>query len=1617
MALGPGSIAFVGFNADGNDNLAFVALTDLTAGTVITFTDNEWSGSTFNTGESTWTWTATSDVAAGTIVTMDSLAAGLTATSNLGAIAWIDETARGMDSFTHSGFLAGETVYAYVGTSSSPTFLSAFSTGAFTSADAGLISGTGLSNGLTALATQGENDIAAYTGPRLTGGDFSNFLRVINGTGSWAAQYDKSNDNSADGTAPDVPFSTDAFVVDPLAQKVAFSANSLTVSHVEGNSGATTTYTFTIERTNGTTGVVNFSGTFSRGTTAAADYAGGTLPSTAFTGTIPEGESSGTVTITIAGETTYEADESFSLTLTSVTNAAATAYMVPAAADLKATGMILNDDTQQLIGFAADSANVFVTEGNDGTRTVTFTIVRSGNGGTAGDVNFTGSFSKGDTDAADFGGTLPTTFSGVIPDGQASATVTITISGDATAEMNELFSLTLTSATNPSAQNIALGTGTAKTVRGWILNDDGPVVVHSGETVSQAIGLSGQTTLTIEQGGTLAGGFSVAGLDVDVTIDNAGLISEAGFSSSNGSGRITINNAQTGIITDQIKLPDFTAGNLEMTINNAGLMVGGHKTIRAETSSPYTLVINNLATGVIDSGADGNSGIVVRGNTTINNAGRIIVPYESGKSSAGKEAIEYSDTGVILNNLAGGWIEGSHHAFTGDEATTVTNEEGGTMIGRNGSAVNIDNDAGEEDTVTVINRGLMQGLSQNYADSDGDAIDVDGRVIVENWGTIEGLGHNGYHKGEPNVSEGIAAGAAVITNHEGGTIYGYGRAIQVDNSSNGDAFAATTIVNEGAIKGDGNLPTDVTSEEIAQFAALIRGGEAIDIVGNNADFLTNTATGVIIGGVKMGGGDDVLINAGTMTATGGSAIDMGDGKDTVTLEAGAEVIGAILLGDGDDVLTAVDGDITVDGGAGDDTITAGEGDDTIGGGAGNDRLFGGGDDDTIDGGDGNDLLIGGWGDDALIGGDGDDTIRGGDGDDDINGGIGSDFLDGGTGADAMAGGSGDDAYAVDDAGDSVSELAGEGTDRVYATVSHALAANVENLNLLGSGNIDGTGNGLDNAISGNAGDNELDGGEGNDTLIGLAGTDTLIGGSGNDYLDGGAGADAMTGGIGNDNYVVDDAGDTVIELANEGTDKVYASINHTLEANVENLNLLGSGNIDGTGNGLDNSIYGNAGDNELDGGDGNDTLIGMAGTDTLIGGAGNDYLDGGAGADAMTGGIGNDNYVVDDAGDTVIELANEGTDKVYANIDYTLGANVENLNLLGSGNIDGTGNGLDNAISGNAGDNELDGGAGNDTLIGLAGTDTLIGGSGNDYLDGGTGADAMTGGIGNDNYVVDDAGDTVTELADAGTDKVYANIDYTLGANVENLNLLGSGNIEGNGNSLDNAISGNAGDNELDGGAGNDTLIGLAGADTLIGGAGNDYLDGGAGADAMTGGIGNDNYVVDDAGDTVTELADAGTDKVYANIDYTLGANVENLNLLGSGNIEGNGNSLGNVVYGNAGGNEIDGRAGNDTLIGLAGDDTLTGGLGNDYLDGGAGHDVFVFAAGFGKDTIKDFTTTGSSSDVIEFSSDLFDDFAGVMSHATQAGADVLITVDADTTLTLANIKLAALATDDFRFA
>ncbi len=468
-----------------------------------------------------------------------------------------------------------------------------------------------------------------------------------------------------------------------------------------------------------------------------------------------------------------------------------------------------------------------------------------------------------------------------------------------------------------------------------------------------------------------------------------------------------------------------------------------------------------------------------------------------------------------------------------------------------------------------------------------------------------------------------------------------------------------------------------------------------------------------------------------------------------------------------------------------------------------------------------------------------------------------------------------------------------------------------------------TGTSGDDVQTGAGGADNLSGGAGNDTLYGLAGVDTLNGGDGNDIIDGGTGADAMTGGTGDDTFYVDDAGDTTTEAAGEGYDTVRASLNWTLGANLDQLILDGTGDFSGTGNSLGNVVTGNSGNNSLDGGDGNDILNGGLGndsltggngvdqlnggdgTDTLSGGAGGDILDGGVGADTMSGGTGDDTYYVDDAGDLTLENSGEGNDVVRTTINWTLSANIETLILEGAGNINGTGNGLANVMTGNSGANVMDGGDGDDLIKGGAGDDTLTGGNGAHLLYGGDGVDAEDGQGGN---------------------------DVMSGGNGDDIMYGGIGN---------DILDGGADNDTLDGGTGNDQLQGGAGTDTLSGGDGNDVLDGGTGADAMSGGLGDDTYYVDDAGDTTTEASGAGTDIIHASLSWVLGGNIENLVLDGSGNFDGTGNSLVNAITGNSGNNSLDGGAGDDVLKGGLGNDILIGGAGSDILVGGGGADTF----------------------------------------------------------------------------
>jgi Ca2+-binding RTX toxin-like protein len=641
-----------------------------------------------------------------------------------------------------------------------------------------------------------------------------------------------------------------------------------------------------------------------------------------------------------------------------------------------------------------------------------------------------------------------------------------------------------------------------------------------------------------------------------------------------------------------------------------------------------------------------------------------------------------------------------------------------------------------------------------------------------------------------------------------------------------------------------------------------------------------------------------------------------------------------------DILIGTSEDDTINGFGGLDTISGGDGNDVIDGGAGDDVLIGGDGNDILIGGPGAATLLslynGGSGDDLMIasdlgiaedfdGGDGIDTVsfaardegvytilsvlgiplldtlrnvenvigssfndtitgdaadnrlEGADGDDVLNGELGNDVLIGGVGADTSNGGGGDDWHYVDNVGDVIGEGLLQGNDRVLASLSYTLnaGAEVETLstdNNAGTAAINLTGNEFANTIYGNAGVNILTGGGGADVLHGLAG---------------------------NDLYYVD-TGDQIVEANGEGNDRVFASASFTLNAgaSVELMSTTsnsGTAAIDLTGNELANTIYGNNGANTLNGGGGNDLLIGLGGNDV------------------MAGGLGDDSFLVDDVGDQIVEAVNEGNDRVYSSVSYTLGTGVS-VDILSTNNNNSTvglaltGNELAQSLYGNAGNNVLNGGGGNDILDGLAGNDQLNGGTGNDWY-----------------YV--DAGDTIGEANGEGNDRVLAAADYTLnaGAWVEVMSTTwnpGTDAINLNGNELANTIYGNAGVNTLNGGDGHDILDGMGGTDVLIGGNG------------------NDGFVVDNAGDQIIEAAGGGADRVFASASYTLAAEVSVETLTTSSNvgtaaINLTGNVLANTVYGNAGNNTLNGGAGNDVLVGMGGADTFafTTALGANNVD------------------------------------------------------------------------------------
>jgi serralysin len=604
---------------------------------------------------------------------------------------------------------------------------------------------------------------------------------------------------------------------------------------------------------------------------------------------------------------------------------------------------------------------------------------------------------------------------------------------------------------------------------------------------------------------------------------------------------------------------------------------------------------------------------------------------------------------------------------------------------------------------------------------------------------------------------------------------------------------------------------------------------------------------------------------------------------------------------------------------------------------GNDALFGSSGNDRLEGGAGDDILEGEAGDDLLYGGDDNDTLN-----DTLNG------------SDQLFGEGGNDNLFVDRQwfGGSSNVLmdGGAGADQIHY--------------LAGSGPHDltvhgGSGNDF---ISIYLGRNVIvDAGEDNDFVrVDLSATAILTLGSGADTVsltfqnfanlpprevvitDFQAGADGdrfdqvwlpqnlLSGWDGTSNPFAQD----YLRLAQSGADTLILYDADADGSGHRSLARLSS--LDATQLTAFNLLYA-PGAVAIAGTAGNDTVRGTTAAEELFGLDGSDFMDGGAGADVMRGGDGNDTYIVDNAGDVVVETFGAGFDAAYAFVSFALSANA-NLEWLST--ID---NNATNAIN----------------LTGSSIGQYLIGNQGANLLDGKAGADFMQGFAGNDTYYVDNGSDAPVEAAGQGFDSVYTEISFGLaiGTEIEWLSTTsttGTNAINLLGNEINNYLVGNEGANSLDGAGGADTMIGYGG---------------------------NDTYIVDQAGDSVVEAVNGGFDAIYATSSFALGAGSEvewvSAASVGATNaLNLSGNEFTNYVLGNNGANVIN------------------GGGGSDYLYGYGGADSFQFTTALGANNVDALMDFVSGTDKIALDDAIFAQIGGL--GALAAGAFVTGSAAAD---------------------
>ncbi len=1569
--LAAGDIAIINVNVDDPDSFAFVVLTDIEAGTQISFTDNGWNGTGFRTGEGVYTYTFTQAVSAGTVI-------------NCTGVTGISLSA------------SGDSLIAYQGTAAAPTLLYAvdladgngvFAASATNSNTSGLP--TGLSLGQTAVALPQDN--VAYNGP--TSGTKAEILAAIANPANW------TGDDAARQTPTSGPFSIGAGSI----------FNVSDASTAEGDAG-TTVLTFTVSRTDGA-GAASVDFATADGTaTAGVDYA-----ALAGTVTFADGETTKTVSVVVNGDLDIELDETVNVTLSNAQGGTI--------GDGAGVGVIENDDAAPtppppfINEFHYDNGGSDVGEfielaGVAGSSLNGYTLVlyNGGDGKSYSTRQLSGVF----TDQQNGMGTIQIPVPGLqngAPDGFAL------IAPDGTVLEFLSYEGSFKAVNGPAAGMTStdvgvfedgglfgtsigrVGTGGVGSNFQWALLDDTPGGVNAGQTFTPTVSVSDAQVVEGQDGQTV--------LRFTVTRTSGAGAASVGYATADGPANGTGADAadyqgRTGVV-------HFADGQMTQIVE---IVVTGD--VRPELDETLTLNLSDPSAGLTIADAQGVG-------TIVNDDG--VPPIVR----IGDAVVMEGDDGETVMTFTV-TREGGTGPFTIDYATADgTAQAGSDYVAATGTLSFAEGETSK--TVSIVIKGDMtpersETLSVKLSNPTGDAAVVDdqavGRIVNDDMIPIyvlQGAGHVSAYEGESVLTQGVVTaidsdgyyiqdpnGDGDIRTSDAIFVYtgtaptglAVGDLVRVRGEVDEYRSAANALSSTQLIAGAEGLSWEVIGTGTVQAVALGTGEgqraiptsvvdddgmtsydvetDAIDfyeslegmvVTMKDVRIVTDSEDNGAYGVASNGAGATGLNEHGGMTLSEGdfnpealliyddSTLSGDYQSNHTTGDRIGDVTGVIKYFGGEyelvvtepvtvvedvqpsgigEVTTLAQGD-TADTGTADQLTVAtynvynlNPGSPTIAGLAEDITVNLGAPDviSLVEVQDGNDGTLSGQATaQALI-----DAIY-------AQSGVRYVYVEiapttpnstGGAANGNIRNGFLYNPERTSLIPDSVTLIDGPAFQGSRRPLSAQFAFNGEAVTLvsvhsssrIGSDPLYGS-----NQPPVNADDaaREAQSAAIKAYIDALQATDPdasiMVMGDFNAF----AFEEALTmfetgdGALQNlyDLLEEDDRYTYTFGQNRQGIDHIMISkaLQDAAQFDAVHLNTI-----------LDKA------DRSSD----HDALVAQL----FVVGAGDNKVVGTAGADVLRGLAGNDVYIINHTGDRIVEVAGEGVDTAVSSISWRLEANVENLTLTGQA-LRGDGNALDNVLIGNGQDN------------------TLYGYDGNDVLDGGVGCDLMNGGSGDDIYYVDHEFDRVIEVRDGGIDEVRTTHGVqVLAVNVENLTGLSDDGQVLIGNNLNNIVKGAAGDDHIDGMAGDDILFGGAGQDFLLGSAGDDALYGGEDDDRLEGGAGKDRL---DGG--------AGVD----------------------------------LMRGEAGDDVLFGADGDDLIDGGAGADVLIGGLGDDFMSGGSGNDVFVFGPGSGHDIITDFRR----GDMLDWSAMTA---AGVSATTTRQGGDVLISFSDGSSVLLKDVSV-----------